>query len=458
MKKIFVLVILLFIQSNLVAQHDFGVSTSNWCGLNGLFLNPANIADCPYKFAMDLGSANLGFDNNMGTFNLSGGGSFNYSGASSLNTIAAYDLHMPLSFMVSIGDKHSIAFSARLRAMVEFKNFNPNLYDASSNTSYALSGNPFVAAQNFNMTAHIWEEVGVSYATVLYDNIKSELKAGVTLKYLGGAVYLSLKGNNINATFYNGSDSFTATNTDVEFASNVVAASNAVGSTGTNLFGNLFGANMGSGFGADFGIVYMYRGENYDYRWDHLGSNNKYKYKLSASVTDIGAITYPAGTNSKVSVSGSGTVTGSGLSANANNYTSFKNYALTRGFTVDTSSGATSVYLPTALILSGDFRIIKSFLINTTFLANMANVQNFGNSYFSQLTITPRVDRPNFCIGLPITYSMLANDVKVGIGLRIKNLYVGSDDCLGLAGMSAHGLNIYMGGYIAFAKRGRKLI
>ena len=41
--------------------------------MNGISLNPANIAGCKEKYAFNLLSAGFGIDNNVGDFNLSGG-------------------------------------------------------------------------------------------------------------------------------------------------------------------------------------------------------------------------------------------------------------------------------------------------------------------------------------------------------------------------------------------------
>ena len=78
---------------------------------------------------------------------------------------------------------------------------------------------------------------------------------------------------------------------------------------------------------------------------------------------------------------------------------------------------------------------------------------NFGNSYYDQVTFTPRYDNHKMTIALPISYSMLSNDIKVGFGLRIAGFFIGSDDALAFIIKNQAGFNLYFGGYIPMFKR-----
>ena len=135
---------------------------------------------------------------------------------------------------------------------------------------------------------------------------------------------------------------------------------------------------------------------------------------------------------------------------------SIKAYALRQGFTADTGSQATKVHMPTALLISGDYQVYKRFYVNATYVANLVNRQLFGNSVYNQLTITPRYDSHIFTVGLPITYSALAHDLKMGIGLRVGGFFLGSDDMLALVSSHQYGFNFYMGGYIPIRKKDHK--
>lgn len=169
----------------------------------------------------------------------------------------------------------------------------------------------------------------------------------------------------------------------------------------------------------------------------------------------MGAINYKTN-NSNISVGGNGYLKGQGLSNNVTNYTSFKNYMTQQGFSADTSSTATKVHMPTALILSADYPLYWRFYVNATFIDNLVNRDNFGNSYYNQFTVTPRYDSRLISFAIPITYSWLANDMKVGFGFRFSGFFVGSDDMLALFSSHQYGFDIYMGGYVPIKFKRKK--
>ena len=466
-----VAIILFSITAN--AQFNLGIATSNWSGTNSLYLNPANIADAREKFTIDLFSLNMGVDNNLGSLNSKGGligavtngntnNMFAYSNNNQFSLLAPYARVNGPGFMISINHKHSIAFTTAIRGMNQFNNFDKTLYQTITNTSSVASGNVDITSSKFNYTAHLWSEAGLSYAGVLLDKEHNELKVGATLRYLGGIAYVGLKGDNLNAKYTSGSDSFlAATNSDIEYSSNVLSTSSAIsnGLSNNSLLSEFFSGKAGNGIGGDIGIVYDYIKDPNRETYDMDGktglvdySKNRYTLRLSASVVDIGSILYNSSNNSNAEIRGNGVLTGTGLKNNISNYTDFRNYIVGQGFTADTVHKNTSVYMPTRLLLSADYDIYKRWYINATFIANLANRQNFGNSYYNQITVTPRYDTRWLSVGLPITYSMLSNSLKAGIGIRVSGFFVGSDDMLALFANHQYGFNFYIGGFVPFDK------
>ena len=71
MKKLTVVLMLVLMLAFCIgqAQRYLGIATSNWSGTNGMYLNPANIADSRHKFTIDLFSVNVGVNNNLAKFN-----------------------------------------------------------------------------------------------------------------------------------------------------------------------------------------------------------------------------------------------------------------------------------------------------------------------------------------------------------------------------------------------------
>ncbi len=457
--------------TNASAQREFGIATSNWSGTSSLYLNPANIADNREKFSVDLISINVGADNNLGTFtsisnllnrSFSGTASngqslFTYSNNNSFSLMAPYVEVRGPGLLVNIKQKHTIAITTRVRAMNQFNNFGKTLYQIISDPSSVPAKNEYpVYNTNFNWTAHLWSEIGLTYSTILLDKGNSRVKFGVTGRYLGGIDYIGLKGNNLDVFYKVSNDSLHATNTDFQYASNVLSTNNAFnnGLTNTTILNSLFGSKNASGYGADIGLVYEYRPSYEEKTYDMDGktdlvdhSKNHYKFRLSAAVTDIGHITYSSG-NYSANVTGDGSVTGAEIHQNANNYTSFMSYVRTKGFTADTSLKSINVYMPTSLMLAFDYHAARHTYINVTYISNLGNRQDFGNTWYNQVTVTPRYDRRNFSFGLPLTYSMLANDFKMGFGARYSVLFIGSDDMLAFFSNNHYGFNFYMGVHV----------
>lgn len=465
--------IVLLLSGTAHAQYNLGVATGNWSGTQSLYLNPANIADCREKFTIDLFALSMGVDNNLGSFNSNGGligaitngktnNLFAYSSNSQFSLLAPYARVSGPGFMISIGNKHSIALTTGLRGMNQFNNFDRSLYQLISNTSSVATNNVDVTSNKFNYTAHLWSEAGISYGGVLYDEGHHELKVGATLRYLGGIAYLGLKGNNLDVKYTSGSDSFlAASHSDLEYASNVLSTTNAItnGLTNHSILSEFFGGKEGNGIGGDIGVVYDYIDEPYREKYDMDGrtgiidgSKNRYLLRFSASVVDIGSILYKSADNSNAEVNGNGYLTGSGLKNNIKDYTDFRNYIVAQGFTADTSHKNTRVYMPTRLVLGADYHIYKPWYVNATFIANLANRQNFGNSFYNQFTVTPRYDTRWISVGLPLTYSGLTHGLKAGIGVRAAGFFVGSDDMLALFANHQYGFNFYIGGFVPFYK------
>jgi hypothetical protein len=209
----------------------------------------------------------------------------------------------------------------------------------------------------------------------------------------------------------------------------------------------MFGSAAGGGFGADLGAIYT--------RSIDIGTES-HKISGSLSITDIGSIKY-TNTNFTANISGSGYLTGTGLSNNDKTYDSLKKYATQQGFKVDTGRGTTKMHMPTAFIIGGDYQVYKRIYVNALFIANLVNRQIYGNTVYNQLTITPRYDSHVFTAGLPITYSALSKSLKMGLGLRLGGFFMGSDDMLALMSNNQYGFNFYFGACVPIAKKEHKM-
>lgn len=472
MRRISLIILVVFALPMIAsAQRYIGVATGNWSGTNGLYLNPASIADSRHKFTIDLFSVNVGLNNNMAKFNDGLGGLFSVGDGNISNSLTfnedqeTFSLLAPYvelrgpGAMVSINERHSIAITTRVRAMNQFHDFNQDLYRTIVDDGFqnaVVAGNTYpIQAGAFNYTTHGWSEIGLSYGGVIWDGGKHFVKGGITLRYLMGAGYISMTSENLDAVAYPQQDSLVITNTTLNYGSNIT---NDLGIG--NSFSDFIGGK-GSGFGGDIGFIYEYRpkgGTGYTYDMDGKTgiidrSKNKYLIRASLSVTDFGSIKYSDNNfTTSIATKNNGTpaiIKGSELVDSIGNYNSLRNYAASRNLDVDTGTNTTTskLVLPTSLIANVDYNAISNFYVNAMFVANMANRSEFGNSWYSQLTVTPRWDTRVWSAGLPLSYDFLTKSIKMGVGFRVGGFFVGSDDLLGVFG-SGYGANFYFGASI----------
>ncbi len=483
-----ILGLILIVLANLSAfgQRYFGIATSNWSGTNALYLNPANIADDRDKFSINLISFNVGIDNDLGTINTGNvlkqfvkGDSTGLNKIVNIKNKGAFNMMAPNAevrlpgFMFSINHRNSIALTMSVRAMNQFSNFDQTLFRVLSgaNTINTAVDNTIVNLKDFRWMLHAWSQIGLTYSTVVLEKPKHQVKLGLTVNYLGGIAYAGFKGNQLTATYHVANNSKTGlpdsttmdvTSSDVEYGSNVLKNTSELqnGISTVDIANYLFGKKGGVGIGADVGIVYEFRPgypERYEYEMDGMNhfdyTKNMYKLRVSVSVTDIGSINYNQN-NLTATMSGSGHISSNDPATNFSNFSDVRNYAVTHGFSLDTSNSKSQrVYLPTALLAGIDYHIVGRVYVNATYMADLTNHNNFGTYYYNQATVTPRYDSRNLSIGVPVTYSSLNDNIKVGLGIRYSGFFIGSDDVMAALTNNQTGFNVYFGAFVPINKK-----
>ncbi len=453
------------------AQKYLGVATSNWGGISSVYLNPANVADNKDRLVIDVLNLNAGIDNSLGKINsIRDISKFIKDDNTDVNSVFAFSnkkefsLQAPYfemrgpAIMASINHRFSFAITTRLRGFNQFNHFDQTLYRTILDTGYVSNGNIDLVSKDFNWTAHLWAETGLTVGAVVLEKGHHLVKVGATVRYLAGVGYLGLKGT-LDAHYVKGADSFYADNLNMQYASNILTAQGALGVSSTNFFTKFFGKKQGGGIGGDLGVVYDYIQDTAADRYDMDGktgladqSKNRYKLRLSAAINDLGYIRYNQTNNYGLSVSGSGHLTGKDLLSNVKNFDDFRAYAKSKGFKADTGFVSSKLYMPATFMLSADYHAWRRIYVNALFISNIVNRQNFGNSYYNQFSITPRIDARNYSVAMPVTYSALAGNVKLGIGARYKGFFIGSDDMLVFITKHQYGANVYAGASITFHK------
>lgn len=400
------------------AQSYFGFLNDNYAGVHSVLNNPANIVDSRYRADINLFSFSaLATNDYYGVkfFDLVKR-DYNFEKEAkqypndSNNFLTNFDILGP-SFMFNLNNKNSIALFTRARGISHLSNINGNtLNDVQdgNNASYQVNN------QNFSIASNSWGELGVSYARIIMDKGQHFLKGGFSAKYLVGVYSGYAKANNINMAFnYTGNP-----NTSTYTSSGSLEVGNL---NSLDNFDNPTD-NIGTGFGADLGFTYEYRPDYQKYittnnegKTNYLKDQNKYKFKLGFSITDIGTINYNDATVSFYDVNTSYTEAQYNANSNFNNL-----------YTTINQTKSVKFKLPTAFHLNADWRMNKRFYLNlnTDFSVVAAEVKN--SSYINNnVSITPRYEVKWLSLYTPISY-LEYSGVQAGFGFRVGPLFVGS--------------------------------
>lgn len=430
------------------AQRNIGIATSNYSSSNSLYLNPALIADHREKLTIDVGSLNISFDNNLATVNtrtvygnaFHGDTSninklFNFNSSDQLSSVGPYvEARMP-GFIWHIARHNTLAVTTRMRVFAGFNNFNVDLFRTFFDDKFTSSGADYTALlHQFNVTIHAWSEIGLTYATTLTETPFHKVNFGITVRHLNGIGFAGLLGSELNTQYDAETQQFKASG-DLKLASNLLDSKKTPGGTLSDLF---FSNMSGTGMSADIGFTYEYMANG--------RRSTGYTFRASVAVTDLGFITYT--NDNTIQLKTKAVIDVNALHNNGNSAEAIKAYIQKHGFETDSLVSADKVYLPRAIVAGFDYNIGAGFYGNLTGLINIADRRVFGNSYYTQFTLTPRYDVKHFTASIPISYSLLSKRLQLGLGLRLDHFFVGSDDMLLFFASGQTGFNIYMGGSI----------
>jgi hypothetical protein len=445
--KVYVTIALTILSNLLTNAQDFsGYRSGNYTGVNGVFFNPASIADSRYKVDFNLLSVSGFVGNNQAGFSMKNitksfdGDSiknqlFGSSAGPSTGFVSAA-VHGP-SLLINAGKKMSFALTSRARVVANAMDIDGKLVDKISND---LRNDPLLpysisTTANMRLAVNGWTEFGLSIARVISDKEKHFFKGGLSVKYLAGTANGYLNIANLNGTL----------NEDPVLQEPYF--SNTTGRI-TLGFGGARVSNLetdnilnfeSSGIGADIGFVYEFRPDYEKYKTENgewQRDRNKYKLKVGVALLDIGKNAYKrdqqrSGTYA-VNITGNerlytGELNGVGID-------DYKEYFNSRPayFTPDNSmnSAEYKVSLPTTLQIDLDYNLHKNLYVA---LASQLGVSNssaaFKSRYYNMLTLTPRYEGKGIGLSVPINYNGLTK-FNMGTSFRLGPLFFGSGSVL----------------------------
>jgi hypothetical protein len=477
-KKILPYSILLLFLSNSIgkAQGFLGISSQFWGGIHNTYQNPAFIpqeSGIRVHFIM----AGVHLDNNyvgyaapFSMLDLLQGKNNRPLDPNDLeeirdgkpkNTSLSTELRGP-ALSLTIGKNTHLAVMSRVRSGFQITEASERLMGiarlglANADNLQNLGYLALYASQSenkFNLTSQAYSEWAVSLGQVLTESDDSRLTGGVTIKrYFGYAAgymqnqslnYRLLPDSSTSNAAYMQVDRFEATMgyTDVNRSSFLSP-------------GWLFGSNAsGKGWGWDIGFSYEALSD----------TERQPAFRLSASVTDIGKMTYQGEKVKNYSILAEDRqITEEewrGYSTpreGENQLNAFgRLFEEEFGLKDENNTGNFAIAAPTALNISADLRLVEHFHVNTTL------IQSIGRSALpewrmsSLWAVIPRYETSKVGLAIPIVRQNSA--WAFGATLRLGPLLVGSDNLLGVFSrngkIKAQGVDIYAGLSLGIGKQ-----
>ena len=463
-----------------------GLSASNYAGISRMHVNPGSIADSRSKFSLFISSFDVNISNNY----------VGYYGSESIYKVIKEDLDVKddnlqviqnnrpklltasvdyrgPSFMVMLSPKHSVALSTRVRGGLNFNNVSEPIAELlrAGTTSDAMLDKVYDNNQ-FSMNANVNAEFGLTYARVLFNKGSQFLKAGATLKKVTGvySAHFINKDMNFKVTKRDYPSPSTDEYTNVEIQ-NMEAQFGYMSEDFMD--GISFSKAMswiaasdapGNGWGADLGITYEFRPdvEQYNYTVDGKtyvnDRKNKYKFRLSASLLDLGGVKYSHKDNIR-SYTMNARNKDLNLDAFENaedpdDYAEIINRELgDEAFDIKTefTSG-----LPTALHLDLDYQLASKLYVNGTVFHSLRGKYAIAMRQNSLAAITPRFETKIVEVALPLSVYNNYQIFGMGAMVRIGGFFVGSDNIGGLFNIGRpYGANVYAGLSVLNLSRGK---
>lgn len=438
------------------AQEFAGYRSSNYTGVNGVFYNPANIADSRFRWDVNLLGVSALFGNNQVGFGLdtnldSLANTVFERTMKNVDGIVAATINGP-SVLFNIKKRNSVALFTRSHVLVNIDNINSSLAEQFSNDNLQNTALPLYLSSPENMTANVnaYTEFGVAFARVLKNTGSHFFKAGISLKYIAGVANGYLRIDNFKATL-NQDNALLNPEPYLTDATGILSLGMG-GINFTDFDASQLTKFKGSGFGVDLGAVYEWRTKEIENRRDL----NKYKLKLGVAVLNIGSIKYtrdqersqsynihiPKGKRFYLSE-----LEDASIDDMKKVFESHPEF-----FTVKDGSDISSSYtvsLPTSLQLDADYHIHNGFYTSLSAQVPLAtpNQKAANGRYHSYISLTPRYENKVVGVFLPMTYNNLT-DFSAGAALRVGPLFLGSGSLISAAFGDSKKIDVFVGLHI----------
>jgi outer membrane protein OmpA-like peptidoglycan-associated protein len=499
-----------FFTGTVFAQDFSGYRQSNYSGVSGGDLNPANIADNRMAVDVTLGAFSMNTSNNYLYFNphqmpfwytrtfianedkngttnggyssasaekySTGANLFNIVPWSETNDVMNKDTVTPglfefdnkkgksgafhynhnvdiLNVMVTINPKMAVSLGIKQRTFLNVDHVAPELLQLATNElDVTTLWKTDLSDQLLNVSFNSWNEYNLGFGMVVLDEEEHFVKVGAKLKFLQGLGSAYIYTDDVDYRLFNAD---TSTNIQGHFnygySENMEALiDNPTNASSSDLYDpTTIGTGLVSklGLGTDIGVVYEWRPNWKEYKYDMDGETNiwrkdkeKYKLKASFAINDIGGMRYAKGGDSRdftvdiddvFDLAAFGNV--EGLASFNGVIDSLSNTVNSKGqkkVVIDESSTTYYMNLPTHITANVDWQVWNAFYLNAgAFIGVQRNKNGNKVRYPTTFGITPRYDFAWAGVSLPVSYGGVTG-FRTGLGLRMGPIIVGTGDLM----------------------------
>lgn len=450
MKKLLLLIPFFFVLTA-NSQELLPFASGNYAGVSGVHLQPASIADSRFKTDMAIFSTSSSFSNNFYSID-----PYVLWNPKKIDKENFFDLYVGrtedgnpksgyfstkndfFSVMLTLSKKDAIAFTPSFRTMFNFDNITEDLavfLDGSLKDPQYW--NKTLSNANFSMQMNSWVEYAITYARVISDKEKHFLKAGATVKFTQGLGSAYMFAKNLDYNFLN-NDTLSLFKSYVSYG----ASDNL-----EDDFKYKFNTNPSLAF--DFGVVYEFRPDWLNYKYDLDGETNlwrrdreKYLFKIGLSITDLGKVSYRRNPLSRdfdanITNMNIGDIEISSLGDfNAVIDSNFNYYDIPEKYNMN---------LPTVISMQADVRVARGLYVNFIpyFALMRGNKDDSKTHYISSINVIPRFDMRLLGFSFPLQYNAF-NQFNAGFGLRLGPIWIGSNNLFStiLTGKNIYGTSV----------------
>ncbi len=445
MKKYIYILIILIVQHTIVqAQFNYGTAHSHFAPTQTVHHNPATLVNNGAWIDFHIAGAGFFLYNNYAYFPP---GEFSIANFDNLGDPSFRDdrrryglFNKQEIHVLSITSQykhHGFGFSIRGRNMNQVRRM-PSEFISVALDDLGSGPNPFGSNGEFTNLSVNWLsylEFGVSYANAFKRLDKDLWIMGGSLKYLRG---LSSGGINLNNLYYSLSpnDNF-----------------NFIELTGRTGYAN--GTNVGMGAVIDYGIQYKKMLDNithYDPFSKTSGCDQyRYKWKVGASITDLGLLRFNKDANFIKVTDASGVV--NNFSRNIDSPSGAFDILNSQNNDGVEVSNSFLMLPPTAIHLQGDYNFENKLFLSAQYSYGFFRTRNLGIRHPDIITFVPRFEDKWFEFALPISMFNY-EEIRLGAMVRLAYLTIGTDKLGTFLGVSnVTGADIYVALAYKFFKK-----